>query len=129
MMVLGIDVGSVRRRGGFAWSSADGTLQGADDPAALGDEVVRALQREPVALAVEAPLSVPVPTADREGGRELGRARTGEQNRPWSAGAGAGTLATGLVQLTWLAGYLADRTGPELRATTGRKCSWKAGPT
>lgn len=35
-LVLGVDVGSVRRKGGFAWSSVDVSLHGQDDPSALG---------------------------------------------------------------------------------------------
>ena len=34
--------------------------------------------------------------------RQLTRARPGEGNKPWSAGAGCGALATGLVEVAWV---------------------------
>jgi hypothetical protein len=58
-----------------------------------------------VALGFECPLFVPVP---REPFR-LGMARHGERNRSWSAGAGAGVLATGLVQVAWILSELRSR--------------------
>lgn len=101
-LVVGVDVGSVRKRG-FAWSSADGSARGQDDPSALGEIVVAAVDAaRPVALAFECPFSVPVPGVQEGGWQDLGRARTGEGNRSWSAGAGTGALATGLVQLAWV---------------------------
>ena len=118
MQVFGIDVGSVRRKGGFAWSTADASQRGQDDPSQLGEAVLASLKSgSPVALAFECPLSVPVPAADGTGWTELGRARAGEHNRSWSAGAGAGVLATGLVQVLWLLHYVDGRYG-DVRATT-----------
>ena len=118
-LVVGVDVGSVRRKNGFAWSSADASAHGQDDPSALGAIVVTALDAgRPVALAFECPLSVPVPGVQDEGWQELGRARTGEGNRSWSAGAGTGALATGLVQLAWVLAYLRDRARETPRVTT-----------
>ena len=38
----------------------------------------------------------------RDEPRQLTAARTGEGNRSWSAGAGCGALATGLVEVLWL---------------------------
>jgi hypothetical protein len=119
IQVFGVDVGSVRRKGGFSWASADGSQRGQDDPSQLGDAVVSAIDTgRQVALAFECPLSVPVPEAGGAGWAYLGRARDGEGNRSWSAGAGTGALATGLVQLAWLLHYVAGRSGRELRATT-----------
>lgn len=117
--VFGVDVGSVRRRGGFSWSTADALQRGQDDPSQLGDVVVAALNRgDRVALVFECPLSVPVPQPSGAGWADLGRARTGEGNRSWSAGAGTGALATGLVQLTWLLHYLRHHAAGEVRVTT-----------
>ncbi len=119
VQIFGVDVGSVRRKGGFSWSSADASLRGQDDPSQLGDAVVSTLESgRQVALAFECPLSVPVPVNDVSGWMDLGRARAGEHNRSWSAGAGAGVLATGLVQLTWLLRYVADGSGTQVLATT-----------
>lgn len=52
----------------------------------------------PVALGFECPLFVPI----AQSAASLGRARTGEHSRPWSAGAGCSVLATGLVQVVWI---------------------------
>jgi len=59
----------------------------------------------PVALGFECPIFVPVPVDSLR----LGMARTGEGNRSWSAGAGTGALATGLVQMAWILERLHDR--------------------
>lgn len=116
MLSFGVDVGSVRRKGGFAWAAAtaDGIVaQGVDDPAALGAAIVSELERcDQLAVAFECPLSVPVPSVRSDDWRHLGRARTGEGNRSWSAGAGTGALATGLVQMAWLFDFVVDRLGP-----------------
>jgi hypothetical protein len=58
-----------------------------------------------VALGFECPLYVPVP----ENPLELGKARLGEGNRSWSAGVGAGALATGLVEVAWILRALRKR--------------------
>jgi hypothetical protein len=63
-----------------------------------------------VALGFECPLFVPVP----EQPLRLGRARPGEGNRSWSAGAGAGALATGIAQVAWILSQLRRRC-PEAR--------------
>jgi hypothetical protein len=47
-------------------------------------------------------MAVPVPGSKPDGRRGLGKARGGEGNRPWSAGAGSGALATGLAQGAWM---------------------------
>ncbi|QHC01308.1 hypothetical protein EK0264_14130 [Epidermidibacterium keratini] len=113
---MGVDVGSLRRPGGFSWATPDGQ-DGADDPSALGAVVVSALNEgRSVALALECPLSVPVP-GDEEW-KQLGRGRMGEGNRPWSAGAGAAVLTTGLVQLAWLCQHVVEHCSTLPRTTT-----------
>ena len=54
--------------------------------------------RRPVALDFECPLYVPVPANPAD----LGKARKNEGNRSWSAGAGSGAMATGLVEAAWV---------------------------
>lgn len=51
-----------------------------------------------MAMGFECPLHVPL-AAEPE---DLTRARHGDGNRPWSAGAGCGALTTGLVQTVWI---------------------------
>lgn len=102
LTVFCADVGSVRS-GNFGWacSLAAGEVKDHDSssPADLAEAVADQLHSgKPVALGFECPLFVPVPTS---AGR-LGTARNGEGNRAWSAGAGAGALATGLVQAAWV---------------------------
>jgi hypothetical protein len=62
-----------------------------------------------VALGFECPLFVPVP----EDPLRLGRARVGDGNRAWSAGAGTGAMATGLVQAAWGLRRLRERAPAE----------------
>jgi hypothetical protein len=51
----------------------------------------------PVALGFECPLFIPL----RDDEAALTSGRPGEDSRPWSAGAGSGALAVGLVQVAW----------------------------
>jgi hypothetical protein len=51
-----------------------------------------------VAVGFECPLVIEV----RKQPQDLTSARDNEGNRPWSAGAGASALATGLAQIAWL---------------------------
>ena len=118
MFIFGIDVGSVRRVGGFSWAGIDDEgdvlVVGKDNPQALAEAIVDRLRLGSlVALAFESPLSVPVPLD----WHDLGRARTGEGRRSWSAGAGTGALATGLVQAAWTCRHIAQSV-PHVRATT-----------
>jgi hypothetical protein len=119
MLIIGLDVGSVRRKGGFAWATADEIVHGQDDPRALGELIAQALDEgRRVALALECPLAIPIPSPDGHAWKDLGRARKGEGDRAWSAGAGTGALATGLAQLAWLCGYLQSRCLRLPRPTT-----------
>ncbi|MEW5788829.1 MAG: hypothetical protein AB1899_13350 [Pseudomonadota bacterium] len=90
------DIGSVKK-GNFGWWSSDGGS--GHKPSTLADWVAAALNDDQsVALGFECPLFVPL-TEDEQ---NLTSARPGEGNRPWSAGAGCGALATGLVQVAWV---------------------------
>jgi|CXWL01.1.fsa_nt_gi hypothetical protein len=53
---------------------------------------------QPVALGFECPLFIPF----RANEMELTKGRPEDLNRPWSAGAGCGSLTTGLVQVAWV---------------------------
>lgn len=101
LAVFCADVGSVKN-GNFGWARDGGDHVDSHDasrPAALAAAVAAELTAgRPVALGFECPLFLPVPSEERR----LGRARAGEGNRAWSAGAGSGALATGLVQAAWV---------------------------
>ena len=56
------------------------------------------LRGKKVALGFECPLFVPITNNPVN----LTSARNGEGNRPWSAGAGSGALAVGLVEAAWI---------------------------
>jgi len=97
------DIGSVSR-GNFGWARL-----AIDEPSAacttghdigkFADAIATDLNSEAhVAVGFECPLFVPIPE-DPEG---LTSARPGEGDRAWSAGAGAGSLATGLTETVWI---------------------------
>ena len=106
------DIGSVRK-GNFGWALRDfpAPIQEVPGEASIGafaDALAQRLQHgHSVALGFECPLFVPI----RSDPDELTRARIGEGNRPWSAGAGAGALVTGLVETVWLLSRLRERAG------------------
>ena len=76
-------------------------------------------------MLLEAPMSVPVPDGQPDTWRTLEKARHAEGNRPWSAGACAAALATGLAQGAWMLRQLAVMV-PGLAVTT-RPGSWRHG--
>ena len=65
------------------------------------------LRNEKVALGFECPLFVPM----RQDPKRVNSARLGEGNRSWSAGAGTGALATGLVEALWVMNRLNELLG------------------
>ena len=113
-----VDIGSpAKGRLGWYASPAD---QGGQDVEALTDLLAAALRQGPCALGFEAPMFVPY-------GRGLDRltsARIGEGNRPWSAGAGAGALATALVVVPHILQRLRKKA-PTARAVL----DWRQPPT
>ncbi len=128
--VVAVDIGSVRPPTKFAWAGFDPPARevaaSGNNPqtavSALADGLARG---EQAVLLLESPLSVPIPSGQEEGWRLLGKARNGEGNRPWSAGAGAGALATALAQGSWMLRQLAEAV-PSLSATT-QPDLWRAG--
>jgi hypothetical protein len=116
LVVYCADIGSVPNgRFGWARSAPDrvGVQQrrGGAEIVDLVDAVAEDLAaNQPVALGVECPLFVPVP----EQALRLGAARPGEKNRSWSAGAGAGAMATGIVEVAWILNELRRRRPDEI---------------
>ena len=104
LVIYCADIGSVpNRKFGWARDEADDVAierhPGGTDIGDLVSAVVADLgSGRTVALGFECPLYVPVP----EQPLKLGTARPGEGNRSWSAGAGAGALATGVVEVAWI---------------------------
>lgn len=95
-VVVCADVGSVAK-GNFGWWSSLG--ESGTTPSSLAIHVAAALNTQhPVALGFECPLFVPLV----EDELQLTSARPGEGSKAWSAGAGCGALATGLVEVAWV---------------------------
>jgi hypothetical protein len=110
LLIACADVGSVSN-GNFGWADSDG-FEG-NKPSGLVSRVAAALAAgRPVALGFECPLFVPLPEAEDQ----LGKGRIGEGSRAWSAGAGCGALATGLVQATWTLAEIRKQCPPSCRA-------------
>lgn len=106
------DIGSValNRFGWAAHRAPDNARMMSGSIADLVGEVAKDLSAGlSVALGFECPLFVPLP----DDPVRLTRARAGEGNRPWSAGAGAGALATGLTETTWILTRLRERLACE----------------
>lgn len=105
------DIGSVPNgRFGWARSHADDAgierHRGGSEIVELVDAIAEDLiGGGSVALGFESPLFVPVPTQPLR----LGKARSGDGNRSWSAGAGAAAMATGLVEVAWILSELRCR--------------------
>jgi len=94
--VVCADIGSVAK-GNFGWYSDDGSEgESASSLASCVSEILT--NGQPVALGFECPLFVLL----REDERKLTSARPGEGSRAWSAGAGCGSLATGIAQVPWI---------------------------
>lgn len=101
------DIGSVAA-GNFGWCGKRPNEVAIEDNAmgTLVEAVAADLAAErPVALGFECPLFVPL----NDQPTQLTMARLGEGNRAWSAGAGCGALATGLVQVAWLLRAVRER--------------------
>jgi hypothetical protein len=116
------DIGSVAR-GNFGWARL-----AADDPSAscstgsdirlFADIIAADLDAgHRVAVGFECPLFVPVPDTPKG----LTSARPGEADRAWSAGAGAGSLATGLTETVWIL----DRVRRRVRSPHAAHTRWQ----
>jgi len=116
------DIGSVSR-GNFGWArlvvdSGGSVCNTGCEIQAFADAIAADINAgHAIALGFECPLFVPVPD-DPDG---LTSARSGEGNRPWSAGAGASSLATGLTETVWIL----DRVRRQLSAPCAVHAQWK----
>lgn len=102
------DVGSIPQ-GNFGWASfIDGEFKTGTDISILAADIANAINSEfKVSIGFECPLFVPV----RDEPRTVASARHGEGQRSWSAGAGTGALATGMVQSLWVMRRVKDILG------------------
>lgn len=66
-----------------------------------------------VALGFECPLFVPI----TKNPLNLTNARIGEGDRPWSAGAGCGALATGLTETAWILVRIKELAEVDIKVT------------
>jgi hypothetical protein len=112
------DIGSVKN-GNFGWALRDypEPLREVPERASIS-EFAEAIEERlragrSVALGFECPLFVPF----REQPDELTSARRGEGNRAWSAGAGASSLVTGLVETAWLLAHIRESLTPVPKLT------------
>ena len=94
------DVGSIKaNKFGWAGKYADGKVLEGHDIEVFAYQIAEEIGLgNQVALGFECPMYVPM----REIPEKVNSARNGEGNRSWSAGAGTGALATGLVEMLWV---------------------------
>jgi hypothetical protein len=102
------DVGSIPNNN-FGWAAcADGEWLTGTDIDIFAGSIADAVQRKAkVSIGFECPLFVPV----RDDPQKVASARQGEKQRSWSAGAGTGALATGMVQSLWVMRRVKDILG------------------
>lgn len=110
MTICCADIGSVAA-GNFGWAGLSGEPDREESHgsgiAELAEFVASSLAaEEKVSLGFECPLWIPV--ADEP--CALTRKRTGEGGRPWSAAAGACSLATGLTEVAWILGRIRQQS-------------------
>ncbi len=109
------DIGSVRA-GRFGWAALDADRRRAESGTDIRDFARRIVAHldsgRPASLGFECPLFVPL----RDDPARLTEARRGDGSRAWSAGAGTGALATGLVEVSWILREVRRQLKAEVRA-------------
>ena len=109
------DVGSIKQnKFGWAASYPDGTNPSGSSIEEFAKRISEQIQAsKKVAIGFECPLFVPVRTDPVS----VNSARNGEGNRSWSAGAGTGALATGLVEVLWVMNAVSRILGKSPKAS------------
>jgi len=101
LRVFCADIGSVKA-GKFGWAALNADGQAAESGSDIRDfaqQIATHLDSgRPASVGFECPLFVPL----REDPSRLTAARKGDGSRAWSATAGTGALATGLVEVCWI---------------------------
>lgn len=108
IIIYAVDIGS-EKGGNLAWCrlhASTGQVDGKGESlTTLAASLLSDLKADTkVAIGFECPLVLDL----RANPKNLTDARSGEGNRPWSAGAGGAVLAVGAVQTAWLFRELAD---------------------
>jgi hypothetical protein len=116
LSILCADVGSIKS-GNFGWAASlpdkYEVLTG-QSIKEFADLIVTEIKTgHKVAIGFECPLFVPI----NNDPMRVNSARKGEGCRPWSAGAGTGALATGLVEVLWVMNEVAKTRGTPPVAT------------
>jgi len=117
MIVYCADIGSIKQNR-FGWARVDTTSTSPDAetigqrPDKLVELVAADLSNERVALGFECPLFIPL----RAEPADMMKARRGEGNRAWSAGAGLTVMTLGLVQVAWVLERVAARLESQILA-------------
>jgi hypothetical protein len=120
LAVFCADVGSIKANN-FGWAAELPTgeeVQGTDIEAFAKLISVSIENGHKVAIGFECPLFVPM----RANPILVNSAREGEGNRSWSAGAGMGALATGLVEVLWVLNRITQLIGKPQKA----EVSWNS---
>ncbi len=93
------DIGSIQRQR-FGWCRNDRIIsRTGTDIAEFAEGIAKDLSdNQSVAVGFECPLFVPIADSPQH----LTKARHGEGNRPWCAGAGSGALTIGLTECVWV---------------------------
>lgn len=108
------DVGSIKQKK-FGWAAvlSDGNEVSGTKIEEFANEIAKQINNKTkVAIGFECPLFVPV----RSDPVEVNSARKGEGNRSWSAGAGTGAFATGLVEVLWVMNEISRILGKKPKA-------------
>jgi len=108
------DVGSIPKDK-FGWASfICGNWKTRTSIVEFASDIADAIKSEgKVSIGFECPMFVPV----RDASEAVALKRTGEGRRPWSAGAGANVLATGMVQSLWVLRKVKEILGYAPQAT------------
>ena len=115
LRVFCADIGSVQA-GKFGWAAANADRQDSESGSDIHDFAERIVfhldSGHPASVGFECPLFVPL----REDPNRLTAARRGDGSRAWSAGAGTGALATGLVEVSWILNEVRRELNREVRS-------------
>jgi hypothetical protein len=122
--IYACDVGSCRK-GNFAWARIGPEQEASPSSSPDIRKLITSLHVDlsaglSIALGFEAPLFIPVP----EDPNDIGRARAGEGDRAFSAGAGASAALIGFQQAAWIMSRVKDTIGRHIVIT-----DWQLWPT